>query len=86
MAPDGNCKQQVIWCLTKAKSAKGKLKHSKLSPQAKWAVVTSIIEPGVQYPLIASLVDRKDFEKFDRLQMHCSYGWFCSPLICHRLP
>ncbi len=45
----------------------GKLKHSKLSKEAKWTAVTTILEPGVLYPLMALNSTRTDIDKIDKI-------------------
>jgi hypothetical protein len=67
LAPDGNCSQQIAQCQEMAASYIGKLRHSKLSQKAKWTAITSILEPGVMYPLIITNSTRKDLEKIDKI-------------------
>jgi hypothetical protein len=67
LAPNGDCKQQIRTSINKANVFLGKIKHSKLSNQAKWTEITSIMEPEVQYPLISTYCDRKDIDKIDRV-------------------
>ncbi len=67
MAPDGNCHQQIKQCIEKAKQYIGKIKHSKLSNRAKWTATTTILEPGVTYPLMATLCSQKEMESIERI-------------------
>jgi hypothetical protein len=66
MAPDGSSKDQIKTSLSKALVFLGKIKHSNLSKQAKWTAITSLLEPEVYYPLMATMCNKKDFDKIDR--------------------
>lgn len=67
LAPDGNCSTQIKTSHDIAATYVGKLKHSKLSKQAKWTAVTTILEPGVLYPLMALNSTKRDLEKIDKI-------------------
>jgi hypothetical protein len=67
LAPDGNCSHQIQKCRELAATYIGKIKHSKLSKQAKWTAVTTILEPAVLYPLMAVNSAKKDLEKIDKI-------------------
>ncbi len=74
LAPDGNCHKQIRQCIAKFAEFLGKIKHSKLSRQAKWKAATTILDTQIQYPLMATLCSHKDLEKIDQpiIQFKCT--------------
>jgi hypothetical protein len=58
LAPDGNYSAQIQKSHDMAATYIGKLKHSKLSKQEKWTAVTTVLEPGVLYPLRPRKIDK----------------------------
>ena len=53
--------------VNKTRTFIGKIKHSKLTPQAKWTAITSILESEVHYPLMATLCEPKELDKVERV-------------------
>jgi hypothetical protein len=67
LANNDNGKQQIKLSLDKACTFLGKIKHSNLSKQAKWMAITSIMEPEVHCPLVATLSKQNDLNKVERI-------------------
>jgi hypothetical protein len=65
-APDGNNKHQIQVTHEKAVAYCNKIKRSKLPKQAKWAALTTVLEPKILYPLMACSSDTLDFSRIDR--------------------
>lgn len=66
LAPDRNCCTQIQTCHSMASAFIGKIKHSKLSKHANWTAVTTFLEPGINYPLMATLSTHKDLTCIDK--------------------
>jgi hypothetical protein len=67
IAPNGNGKAQILHTYTKTCEYIGKIKHSKLSNTAKWTAITTVLEPGVLYPMMACIYDTQDIQKSKNL-------------------
>ncbi len=67
LAPNGNSTTQTKVCIEKAKSFLGKLRHSKLPQQTKWKAITTVMSPGVLYPLVASTCTKDELDRIDRV-------------------
>jgi hypothetical protein len=67
LAPNGNSNTQTKVCIEKAKAFLGKLKHSKLPQQTKWKAITTVMSPGVLYPLVASTCTKDELDRIDRV-------------------
>lgn len=67
LAPNGDGKPQIDKSLHKAQTFLGKIKHSKLTSTAKWTAITSIMEPKVSYPLMATLFEPSDLDQIERV-------------------
>jgi hypothetical protein len=67
LAPNGNSSTQTKICMEKAQAFLGKLKHSKLSKQTKWKAITTVMSPGVLYPLVTSTCTKKDLDRIERV-------------------
>ncbi len=60
LAPNGNCKTQIETCMEKARIFVGKMRHCKLTSQAKRTALKSVLEPGILYPLLAALCPKRN--------------------------
>ncbi len=67
LAPTGDSSTQTSICIEKAKTFLGKIKHSKLPQQTKWTAITTVMSPGVLYPLVASTCTKKDLDKIEKV-------------------
>jgi hypothetical protein len=67
LAPNGNSSSQIKLCLDKAETFIGKIRYSKLSQQAKWKAITTVMTPGVMYPLIATLCSKEELDKIEKV-------------------
>jgi hypothetical protein len=67
LAPNGNSSTQTKICIEKAVTFLGKMKHSKLSQNAKWKAISTVMSPGVLYPLVSSLCTKKELDKIEQV-------------------
>ncbi len=66
LAPNGSYNEQITACMEKAGTFIGKIQHSKLTHQAKWTAIKTILEPGIMYPLMANLCIKKELDIIER--------------------
>jgi hypothetical protein len=67
LAPNGSSNTQTRVCIDKAEAFLGKLKHSKLPQQTKWKAITTVLSPGVLYPLVSSMCTKCDLDKIEQV-------------------
>jgi hypothetical protein len=74
LSPDGDGRNQLRLCLSRAKEFLGKFKNSSMPNKAKWIAVTTVIEPAIIYPLLNTTFSPKDISPIDSClsQMKCS--------------
>jgi hypothetical protein len=67
LAPNGNGQTQITTTYTKSCEYIGRIKHSKLKNTAKCTAITTILEPGVLYPMMACLYDPQEIQKIEKI-------------------
>jgi hypothetical protein len=67
LAPNGSSTTQTKISIEKAETFLGKMKHSNISQQAKWKAITTVLSPGVLYPLAASLCSKKELDRIEQV-------------------
>lgn len=67
LAPTGNSNAQTKICIEKAETFLGKLKHSNLNQQTKWKAISTVLSPGVLYPLISSMCTKAELDKIEQV-------------------
>jgi hypothetical protein len=76
LSPNGSAKTQITLCLQKIETFAGKLSHCRLPNQPLWQTIKMVLEPGILYPLMATL-----YSEDDLVQLECKI----SRLYCHAL-
>ncbi|MFN9983235.1 MAG: hypothetical protein ACK53Y_25125, partial [bacterium] len=64
LAPDGSATQQLQHIVSRAREIQGKLCNSSLSHRNKWIALSSIIEPSLSYPLVATYFTPNDSKPY----------------------
>lgn len=70
MAPNRSSTDQTNILCERASTYINKIKRSKLTNKAKWTAITTVLEPGITYPLLATLTSKKEMERIDKLLSH----------------
>jgi hypothetical protein len=64
LAPDGSATQQIQLIISRAREVQGKLCNSSLLRKNRWIALTSIIEPSLFYPLVATYFTQKQIQPY----------------------
>jgi hypothetical protein len=67
LAPDGSATQQLQHIVSRAREIQGKLCSSSLSQKNSWIALSSIIEPSLSYPLVATYFTSKDIKPYQSI-------------------
>jgi hypothetical protein len=65
LAPDGSATQQIQLIILRACEIQGKLHNSSLSQRYRWIALSSIIEPSLSYPLVATYFTSKQIQPYE---------------------
>jgi len=73
LSPDGQGKTHLKITLNKAKEFYGKFMNSSVSQKAKWAAISTVLEPAIIYPLVNSYFSMENIKPIDSIlsQMKC---------------
>jgi hypothetical protein len=67
LAPDGSATQQMQHIISRAGEIQGKLCNSSLSQKNRWIALSSIIEPLLSYPLVATYFTPKETQPYQSI-------------------
>jgi len=67
LAPDGSATQQLQHIVSQAREIQRKLCNSSLSQKNKWIALSSIIEPSLSYPLVATYFTLTDIKPYQSI-------------------
>lgn len=65
-APSGSSTEQINVVLQKIQIYTGKLSNCNLTPQLHWLALKTILEPGVLYPMMATIYSNKDLNLLEK--------------------
>lgn len=70
LTPDGSATTQINMCLNKIEVFVGKLSNCRLSQHLRWQAIKLVLEPGLWYPLMATLFESEELTKIELKMSH----------------
>jgi hypothetical protein len=73
LAPDGNAFEQLHTIMQKINTSLEKTQNCRWSHKTRWKALNSVLEPGILYPLMATLYTIDDIKQLERkiAKIHC---------------
>lgn len=65
-APDSNVDEQIHTVLLKIETFLGKTQNCRWQSKTQWKAIKSVLEPGLLYPLMATLYTNEDIKILER--------------------